>query len=77
VRRRKPMPEIASTLTVTLAAVSEADAELRAAEEGLAQARGRFREALIAAHKAGASYTLLGNLVGLTRQRIGHIVAGD
>jgi hypothetical protein len=28
-------------------------------------------------NEAGASYTLLGDLVGLTRQRVGHIVAGD
>jgi hypothetical protein len=56
--------------------VSEADADLREAEKELTAARVRFREALIVAHKAGASYTLLGNLVGLTRQRIGHIVAG-
>jgi hypothetical protein len=72
-RRRQPMPEITSLL----AAVTETDKRVRDTEADLDQARADFREALRKAHDAGASYALLGNLVGLSRQRIGHILAGD
>ncbi len=69
-RRRKPRPEIATSL----AAVSEALEAVRAAEAELERARSRLRTALRAAHSAGASYSLLGRLTGLSRQRVAQLV---
>lgn len=71
--RREPMPEIADKLVE----VGRAAAELRAAEDEVAAARQRFREALRAAHNAGASYALIGRVVGLSRQRVARIIAGS
>jgi hypothetical protein len=50
-RRKKPMPEIATSL----AGVSEALEAVRAAEAELERARRRLRTALRAAHRVGAS----------------------
>jgi hypothetical protein len=69
-RRRQPRPEIATSL----AAVSEALEAVRAAEAELERARSRLRTALRAAHRAGASYSLLGRLTGLSRQRVAQLV---
>ena len=69
-RRRKPRPEIATSL----AAVSEALEAVRVAEAELERARRRLRTALRAAHKAGASYSLLGRLIGLSRQRVAQLI---
>jgi hypothetical protein len=70
------MPELARKL----AAVSEAAENLRAVEDEyeprLAEARAKFQDALIEAHNAGASYGLLGRVVGLSRQRVARIVSG-
>jgi hypothetical protein len=41
-----------------------------------AEARERLHEALREAHRAGASYGLLGRIVGLSRQRVARIVNG-
>jgi hypothetical protein len=49
-------------------------ADVRTAEDVLEQRRADLREALRAAHQAGASYALLGRVVGLTRQRVARIV---
>jgi hypothetical protein len=59
-----------------LAAAAQAAAELRAAEADVDRARENFREALRAARAAGASYGLIGRMVGLSRQRVARIV-GD
>jgi DNA-directed RNA polymerase specialized sigma24 family protein len=71
-RPRKPMPELSEALSV----VTHAAEELRTAEDALEQARERFRQALTDAHKAGASYGLLGRLVGLSRQRVAVLIGG-
>ena len=65
------MPEIGTSL----AAVSEALEAVRAAEAEHERARGRLRTALRAAHRAGASYSLLGRLAGLSRQRVAQLIA--
>ena len=64
------MPEIGTSL----AAVSEALDAVRAAEAELERARRRLRTTLRAAHRAGASYSLLGRLAGLSRQRVAQLV---
>ena len=64
------MPEIGTSL----AAVSEALEAVRAAEAELERARRKLRTALRAAHRAGASYSLLGRLAGLSRQRIAQLI---
>jgi hypothetical protein len=47
---------------------------LRAAAEA---ARQRFYAALRAAHEGGASYALLGEVAGLSRQWVAKIIAAD
>jgi hypothetical protein len=71
--RRQPMPELAERLSDAARAATE----VRAAEDNLEEARVRFREALRAARDAGASYGLLGKVVGLTRQRVARILESD
>lgn len=61
-------------MAAELAEVEAAAAELQAAEADLAKARDRLQVALEAAHAVGASYGLLGRLVGLSRQRVAEIV---
>ena len=68
--RRKPRPEIATSL----AAVSEALEAVRDAEAKLERARRRLRTALRAAHRVGASYSVLGRLTGLSRQRVAQLI---
>ncbi len=65
------MPEYAAKL----AAVSEAAEAVREIEDDLEAAREKLRAALKAAHQAGASYSLLGELSGLSRQRVAQLVA--
>jgi hypothetical protein len=72
-RRRDPM----TSLSTSLAAVTRADSELRAAEDDLERARQQFRESLQAAQAAGASLAQLGTLTGRSRQRIAQLVKGD
>jgi hypothetical protein len=67
------MPEYAAKLT----AVSEAAEAVTASETDLEQARERLRAALKAAHRAGAPYSLLGDLAGLSRQRVAQLVAQE
>ncbi len=69
-RRKKPMPQFATRLT----AVSEALEAVSSAEAELERARRRLRTALRAAHRAGASYSLLGRLAGLSRQRVAQLI---
>jgi hypothetical protein len=64
--RRKPKPEIAGRI----ASVTEALESVRAAEGDLDAARKQLRHAVRAAHKAGASYGLLGQVTGLSPQRV-------
>jgi hypothetical protein len=47
------------------------------AERGLDELRERFRDALADAHAHGASYGLLGRVVGLSREGVARIVADD
>lgn len=68
---RKPRPEIATGL----AAVSEALEAVRVAEAELERARRKLRTALRATHRAGASYSLLGRLTGLSRQRVAQLIS--
>ena len=65
------MPEYAAKLS----AVSEAAEAVGAIEADLEAAREKLRAALKAAHRAGASYSLLGELSGLSRQRVAQLVA--
>jgi len=65
------MPEIA----ISLATVAEAAQAVLTAGAELEQARLRLRAALRAAHTAGASYTLLGQLAGLSRQRVAQLIS--
>jgi hypothetical protein len=65
------MPEYAAKLT----AVSEAAQAVAGSEADLEAAREKLRAALKAAHRAGASYSLLGELSGLSRQRVAQLVA--
>jgi hypothetical protein len=67
--KRKPMPEIADKL----AAVTNALEGVRAAERDLDAAREKLRTAIRAAHRAGASYGLLGQLTGLSPQRVAQL----
>jgi hypothetical protein len=64
------MPELADRL----AEAARAATDVRAAENDLEQARARFRKTLHAARDAGASYGLIGKVVGLTRQRVARII---
>jgi hypothetical protein len=65
------MPEYAAKLS----AVSEAAEAAGKVEAELEAARERLRAALKAAHAAGASYSLLGELSGLSRQRVAQLIA--
>jgi hypothetical protein len=70
--RRLPMTELSEALADVTAAVEQA----RAAEAELDKAREQLREAVVRAHRLGASYTLLGKLIGVSRQRAARI-AGE
>jgi hypothetical protein len=67
------MPEYAAKLT----AVTEAAKATRVAEADLEDARAKLQEVLQDAHEAGAPYSLLGDLAGLSRQRVAQLVQGD
>lgn len=66
-----------TSLSTSFEAVTRADAELRAAEDGLEQSRQQFRESLQAAQAAGASLKQLETLTGRSRQRIAQLISGD
>jgi hypothetical protein len=63
------MPEIADKLS----AVTSALEDVRAAEGDLDEARDKLRAAIRSAHRAGASYGLLGQLTGLSSQRVAQL----
>jgi hypothetical protein len=67
------MPEVAAKL----AAVSEAAHAVREADANAERARRGLQEALRTARKAGASLELLGQLAGLSRQRVAQIIERD
>lgn len=69
-KRREPMP-----IADRMAEVEKAAERLRAAEDDLDEARQAFRSALREAHRAGASYAMLGRAVGLSRQRVAELVS--
>jgi hypothetical protein len=69
-RKKKPISQFAGRL----AAVSDALEAVSAAEVELSRARRRLRTTLRAAHQAGASYSLLARLAGLSRQRVAQLV---
>jgi hypothetical protein len=58
-----------------LSTVAETAVALREAEDAAEQARQRFYAALRAAHDGGASYALLGEVAGLSRQWVAKIIA--
>jgi hypothetical protein len=70
-KRRPPMTELPHLLS----AVAETAVALREAEDVAEQARQRFYAALRAAHEGGASYALLGEVSGLSRQWVAKIIA--
>ncbi len=51
--------------------------ELRAAEAQVEEARVKFRQAITEARKAGATYALIGRMVGLSRQRVQGLIGGE
>jgi sugar/nucleoside kinase (ribokinase family) len=67
------MPEYAAKLS----AVSDAAEAVAVSETDLEGAREKLRAALRAAHQAGAPYSLLGDLAGLSRQRVAQLVAEE
>jgi hypothetical protein len=71
-RKRKPMP----TLAAKLAAVSDAAVRLQSVEEEAENARAELWEALREAHHQGATYSLLAELSGYSRQRVSQILGG-
>lgn len=66
-------PEIGAALT----RVEEARARETTAERELDAARTALISALREAHELGASYGQLGDLIGLSRQRVAELVTGD
>jgi hypothetical protein len=60
-----------------LAEVNQALEDVRAAESELEKARERFRAKMRAAHKAGATISLLARIVGVSRQRVYQLIERD
>jgi DNA-directed RNA polymerase specialized sigma24 family protein len=76
-RERKPeIPDQVLARAERLDEVQEAHVKLDAAEAQLEEAREQFREALRAAYESGATYQEIGDLLGLSRQRIAQLIAG-
>jgi hypothetical protein len=72
VARARKEPKIG--LAEKLRAVEELAEQLLEAEDELERVRGQFRDTLRGAHAEGASYALLGRVVGLSRQRVAQII---
>ena len=70
--RREPRPGLADKLK----AVEDAVSAYRDAEDALEAERERLYGALRQAHAAGASFALLGEIAGLSRQRVAQIMEG-
>jgi hypothetical protein len=66
---REPMPELPRLLEQ----ITQALEAVRAREVDLDRARRELREAIQAAHEAGASYELIGRLIGVSRQRVAQL----
>jgi hypothetical protein len=62
-------------LAETIAAVAEASQRLDEAEKELDARRKDLRDALTAAHEAGATYALLGRVIGTSRQYVQRVIA--
>jgi hypothetical protein len=54
-----------------------AQSSVRVCEADLEDAREKLREALLDAHDSGAPFSLLGDLAGLSRQRVAQLVAAE
>jgi outer membrane murein-binding lipoprotein Lpp len=67
---------VRSDLVQTLARVEEANQKVEQVERDLDAARSELRDALRAAHAAGASYTQLGAVIGKGRERARRIATG-
>ncbi len=64
------MPELPRLLSEA----AEAAERLRAAEASYDETRDEFRQAIERAHDAGATLTLIGQVVGLSRQRVAQLL---
>jgi DNA-directed RNA polymerase specialized sigma24 family protein len=81
--RREPDPKVAARAArkaERLESLEQAAADLRQAEERakaeVDPARERFRQVLREAYGAGSSYSELGELLGLSRQRVAQVIKG-
>ncbi len=67
------MPELADLLQ----AVTDAAAVIRQREQDVERARVELAAAINRAHDAGASFELLGRLLGVSRQRVAQLRERD
>lgn len=63
-------------LSPALSRIARAVAARDRAEDGLRQARRDLERAIVTAYQAGESYSAIGRVVGITRQRVAQIVEG-
>jgi hypothetical protein len=78
-RRRAPDPEAVRKERERLQAlerVEQATRTLRESERATERAREELREAVADAYRLGVTLTVLGRVVGVTRQRVSKMIRG-